>query len=97
MNKTFLVMKNELSIIFSRLLFLIFAFGIPILIVLIMGGIKLFRSESAESTSSEISSQTPDHLATEGYLDHSGLIQIIPEGFEDPDEAFLSGWLPDIL
>ncbi|MBT7988817.1 MAG: hypothetical protein HN769_02930, partial [Anaerolineae bacterium] len=21
----------------------------------------------------------------------------IPEGFGDPDEAFLSGWLPDIL
>jgi ABC-2 type transport system permease protein len=79
MRKTFLVMRQELSTTFRRPSYLIFAFGVPILAVLILGGIKLLQSRSNQNTGSNSSTPTETKPDVEGFVDHSGLIQTIPD------------------
>ena len=83
MQKTFLVIRQELINTFRRPSFLLFAFGIPVLAVLILGGVKLIQGRSTESSGANISESTEYQLETEGFVDHSGLIQTISEDLQD--------------
>jgi ABC-2 type transport system permease protein len=83
MQKTFLVMRQELMSTFSRVSFLVFAFGIPILVILVLGTVKLIQSRSPQSPEARTTSQSASQLETEGFVDHSGLIHIISDDFKD--------------
>ncbi len=82
MQKTFLVMRQELVKTFTRPSFLFFAFGVPVLAVLILGGVKLIQGRSIESSGADLSAPSAFQPATEGYVDHSGLIQTISEDLQ---------------
>ncbi len=49
MRKTFLVMRQELITTFTRPSYLLFAFGIPVLAVLILGGVKFVQGRSDQN------------------------------------------------
>lgn len=83
MRKTFLVMRQELIITFSRPSFLLFAFGVPILAVLVLGGVKIFQNQSAKKSGMDTSAQIENQLETEGFVDHSGLVQTISDDLQD--------------
>jgi len=82
MKKTFLVMRQELSITFSRPSFLMFAFGIPVLAVLIVGVVKLIQDRTPTTSGTSINSPSTFQIDTEGFVDHSGLIQAISEDMQ---------------
>lgn len=83
MRKTFLVMRQELINTFRRPSFLLFAFGIPVFAVLILGAVKLIQGRSTENSAPDISTPGGLQLETEGFVDHSGLIQTISEDLQD--------------
>jgi ABC-2 type transport system permease protein len=83
MNKAFLVAQYELSRTLKRTSFLVIAFGIPLIAVLIFAGMTLLKDkDGGEATSNALTFE----LAVEGYVDHSGLIRALPP---DIDEAHL--------
>ena len=80
MRKTLYVISQELFVTFLRPSYLILAFGVPVFAVIIIGGIEIFQSRRATSNATTpSSSQSAWQIETEGYVDQSGLIQIIPE------------------
>ena len=81
MKKSFLVMKNELITMFKRPSYLIMAYGIPIFVVLILSVVSIIKSDSDEKIADEPVSSIQENIKIEGYVDHSGLIQIILEHF----------------
>ena len=83
MRKTILIMKQELITTFSRPSYLLFAFGIPLLSVLILGGIKLIQGRSNQNSVAESNVQSESQLEIEGFVDHANLIQTIPDDMED--------------
>ena len=95
MKKTLLIIRQELINTFSRPSYLVVAFGIPVLAVLILGAIKVIQSRSVESGTSPASPSEEWQMEVEGYVDQSGLIQSIPEdlpeghliAFENEDQA----------
>lgn len=82
MRKTFLVMRQELITTFSRPSFLVFAFGVPVLALIILGGVKLVQGRSTQNSGSDIA-PSEYQLETEGFVDHSGLIQTISDDLQD--------------
>lgn len=78
MNRSLLVLRYELVTTLRRPSFLLVAFGIPLLAILIVGGLTLVRREPAPSGLASPGVQT-FHLEIEGYVDYSGLISTIPE------------------
>ena len=76
MKKTLAVLRHELATTLRRRSFLLAAFGIPLLAILIFAGITIVKRESAGSGDAMSSQQTPQ-LAVEGYVDQSGLIDAI--------------------
>ena len=82
MRKTFLVMRQELINTFSRPSYLLFAFGLPVLAVLILGGVKLIQGRSTTNTGADLRPKSEYQIETEGFVDHSGLIQTISEDLE---------------
>ena len=83
MKKTFLIMRQELITTFSRPSYLFFAFGFPVLAVLILGGVRLFQGRSSANSRADLAGPTEYQLETEGFVDHSGLIQTISEDLQD--------------
>jgi ABC-2 type transport system permease protein len=79
MKKTFLVMRQELITTFTSPSYLIIAFGIPLFAVVILGILKTFQGRSAQTTDPNTDAQSALQLETEGFVDQSGLITIIPE------------------
>lgn len=79
MRKIYLVLRHELVTTLARRSYLLVAFGIPLLAVLIFAGVAIFKGGSAAS---DVPSETPDtsQLEVEGYVDHAGLISAIPDG-----------------
>ena len=72
MRKTILVMRQELITTFSRPSFLFFAFGLPLLSMLILGGIKLIQGRTNQNSVAEQDVQAEHQLETEGFVDHAG-------------------------
>ena len=95
MKKTLLIIRQELINTFSRPSYLVVAIGIPLLAVLILGGVKLIQSRSGEEDTTSINPSEEWQMEIEGYIDQSGLIQVIPsdlpEGYlisyENEDQA----------
>jgi len=83
MRKTFLVMRQELITTFTRPSFLLFAFGIPVLAVLILGSVKLIQGRSTQDGGADTSTQTEYQLDIEGFVDHSGLIQTVSDDLRE--------------
>lgn len=82
MNRSLLVLRYELLTTLRRRSFLLLAFGVPLLAILIVGGVTLVKGEPAPSGPANPGIQT-FHLEIEGYVDYSGLIDTIPEGIPD--------------
>lgn len=94
MDKTFLVIRHELHTTFSRRSYLAFAFGVPLLAVVIVLGMRLIQARTGASSpqaESIASSHQPSALETEGVVDHSGLIRSIPEEFDAGGKAAQGG------
>jgi len=91
MNKTLLVLRNEVVTAVTRKSFLFTTIGIPLLAFLIFMGIGLVnRGGTPTGTGTETGATTQK---AEGYVDQAGLIQTIPQGIPSgaligyPDEA----------
>ncbi len=82
MRKTFLVMRQELITTFRRLSYLLFAFGVPVLAVLILGGVKFIQGRSTENPEVDLSAPSEYQPESEGFVDHSGIIQTISEDLQ---------------
>jgi ABC-2 type transport system permease protein len=78
MRKTMLVLRHELVTTLARPSYLLIAFGIPLLAVLVFAAVTIFRGSSPVSG---VSPDAPDssELEIEGYVDQAGLISIIPQ------------------
>jgi ABC-2 type transport system permease protein len=93
MNKTFLVLKNEIITTFRRPSFLFSAFGIPLIAGLIFAVItRLNQNSSTQAIITQVLS-TPQSALGEGYVDQSSIIKSIPASVPEgsliayPDEA----------
>lgn len=98
MQKTLLVIRQELASTFSRRSYLLFAFGIPALAIMIVAGLKFIQNRTGSraataSGGSSSSSQSVFDLQAEGFVDQSGVIQSLPKNVPPnriiayPDEA----------
>jgi len=95
MKKTLLITRQEIINTFRRPSYLFVAIGVPLLAVLILGGVKLIQSRSGEKDITSTSPSDTWEMEIEGYIDQSGLIQVIPsdlpEGhlisYENEDQA----------
>jgi len=79
MNKTWLVMRNELVFQVTRRSWLLLTFGLPLIVALLLLVPPLLRGGSSGSSSETTSSPSPTELVVEGYVDHSGLVKMVPE------------------
>ncbi len=77
MNKTLLVLRYELLATLRRRSFLLMAFGIPLLAILIFAGATIVKGNST-GNSDAMSETGAFELKVEGYVDQSGLISVIP-------------------
>jgi len=90
MNKTLLVLRNEVVTALSRKSLLITAFGLPMLAVLIFLGVSILNDDAAPAAgqASSAGGVASQDLKVEGYVDHSGLITAIhpdvPPGILQP-------------
>lgn len=93
MNKTILVLRNEIVTAVNRKSFLLTAFGLPLIAVLVFLGVSLLRENTPGTPGESSDSARGNDLRVEGYVDQSGLISAIhpdvPEGIlvSYPDEA----------
>lgn len=78
MKKILLIIRQELIITFSRPSFLVVAIGIPLLSVLILGGVKVIQNRAGADGAGQDSPAEEGQMEVEGYIDHSDLIQVIP-------------------
>lgn len=101
MNKTMLVLRHELVTTLRRRSYLLLAFGIPLLAILIFAGFSIIKSYSAGDQDAPSETETSE-LEIEGYVDQSGLISVIPQsvapghlvayaGEEQAQQALASG------
>ena len=78
MNKTFLVFRHELATTFRRRSYLLIGFGPPILAAIVFIVISFVRGDDGSSTIAQ-NVPLPPEIETEGYVDQSGLIRLIPD------------------
>ncbi len=77
MNKAILILRHELITLLSRPTYLLFAFGLPVVGVLIFSGFAVLNARAGDD---QVSVQEESfELDVEGYVDHSGLIKMLPE------------------
>ncbi len=78
MRKTYLVLHHELVTTLTRPSYLLIAFGLPLLAVLVFAGVTILKGGSPNRG---VSPDAPDtsKLEVEGYVDQAGLISIIPQ------------------
>ncbi len=77
MNKTLLVLRYELLTTLRRRSFLLMAFGIPLLAILIFAGATIVKGNLTDSSDATSETETFE-IEVEGYVDRSGLISVIP-------------------
>lgn len=83
MRKTILVMRQELITTFTRPSYLLFAFGIPVLSVLILGGVKLIQGRSTQNSGVQPNTAIESQLEPEGFVDHANLIQTVSDDMKE--------------
>jgi len=77
MRKTLEIMRYEIVSALKRPSFLFFAFGVPLIAVIAFAGYSIISSNRGSSGEVE-QAQEESSLDTEGYVDLSGLITMIP-------------------
>lgn len=93
MNKTLLVLKNELITVLARRSFWLTALGIPLLASLLFAGVAAISKSAAASQAVSQALSSPQETLPEGYVDLSGVLQKIPPSVTPgtyvafPDEA----------
>jgi ABC-2 type transport system permease protein len=78
MKKVFLVLRHELLTTVRRPSFLLVAFGIPLLAILALLGVTIFRGNSSGSGVVPSDAAGATELEVQGYVDERGLISVIP-------------------
>lgn len=79
MKKMWLVMRNEIIFQVTRRSWLLLTFGLPLIVVLLLFVPPLLRGGSSGVPSAAASSPSTTQLAVEGYVDHSGLVKLVPQ------------------
>lgn len=87
MNKTMLIARTEVRTSLGRKTFVLFAYGLPILIGIISLGFILIRGGQDDSGQEDIPAEIPGQGFV-GYVDPAGIIQSIPENV--PEDWLLS-------
>jgi ABC-2 type transport system permease protein len=77
MTKVGLIFRHELMTTFRRRSFVIVGFGFPLFAVLLFVAIRAIRSASPQDPTETAETQTG--LETEGFVDQSGLVSLIPK------------------
>jgi ABC-2 type transport system permease protein len=101
MNKTLLVLRHELATTFRRRSFLIIAFGLPLLAIVVFAVLTFLRGDG-DGGAGATPDPGPPEIQVEGYVDQSGLIRVIPDaipaghllsypGEEQAQQALASG------
>jgi ABC-2 type transport system permease protein len=78
MKKILLVSSHELLTTIRRPSFLLVAFGIPLLAILVLLGITIFRGDSPSPSAVPSDAAGVTELEVQGYVDERGLISVIP-------------------
>ena len=93
MRKTFLVMVNEIGMSLRRRAFVLFAFGVPLILGIIALVVVFINRDAGGAAPAAGGGVTADQPAHEGYVDLAGLIQTLPgdmpagRAVEYPDQA----------
>jgi ABC-2 type transport system permease protein len=78
MQKTLLVIRNEIAATLRRKLFLIFAFGIPLVVAVVLLIVTL-TNRTSEAGRGESADLTPPDQQSQGLVDPAGLVVVLPE------------------
>jgi ABC-2 type transport system permease protein len=82
---TWLVLRQEIINTVTRRSFLLTAFGIPLFSALLFAAISLVNRSAPGAVSGIMNPVRPGAAVPEGFVDQSGLIEIIPEDIIDGD------------
>ena len=104
MNKSWIIARHEIVNNITRRSWMLITFGVPLLLSLILFGRSVLLGPAPAADSAPSSSPGLGTLVTEGYVDHSGVIQSIPAAFagkliaypneESARQALQSGDIP---
>jgi ABC-2 type transport system permease protein len=83
MNKILIILHHEFVTTLGRRSFLVAAFGLPVVAILVFAVIGLVKRDSSNPGPAGQSGQTEKLLKVEGYVDRSGLIESIPSDIPD--------------
>jgi ABC-2 type transport system permease protein len=92
MNKTWIVARYEMATTLRKKSYLIMAFGVPLLALMVFLAAWLLRDGQPEIEASPSATERDQPLEIEGYVDRSGLIEALPADLKDllvayPDET----------
>lgn len=76
---TWLVLRQEVVTTVTRRSFLLTAFGIPMISALLFSAVSLVNRSSPGAVEGIMNPSRPGPAVPEGFVDQSGLVQIIPE------------------
>ncbi len=82
---TWLVLRQEVINTLTRRSFLLTAFGIPLLSALIFSAVSLVNRAAPGAVSEIMNPGQPSSELPEGYVDQSGLIQVMPQNITTED------------
>ncbi|UCC76823.1 MAG: ABC transporter permease [Anaerolineales bacterium] len=78
MNKTWLVLRNEVLVNVNRRSWLLATIGVPLVLALVLFARPLLTGSAVPQGGTSAGSGGQGELQVEGYVDHGGLIQTIP-------------------
>lgn len=78
MNKTWLVLRNEVLVNVNRRSWLLATIGVPLVLALVLFARPLLTGSAVPQGGTSAGSGGQGELKVEGYVDHGGLIQTIP-------------------
>jgi len=81
MKKLLIILGYEIRTVSRRPAYLFFAFGLPLIILVVLLGINLFKRQAPASESA--AGQPDSSLLPEGFVDHSGLVVQVPPDIPD--------------
>lgn len=79
MQNAILVMRQEIYKTLRSAGYLIFAFVIPVVAVLVLAGVKFIQGRAGDNVGESSSAPSQFQMEVEGYVDHSGLIRSFPD------------------
>jgi len=94
MNKTVLVMVSEIGRTLRRWQFSVFAFGLPILMGIVVVVISVINRDAGEALPSASAPEPSSQTVSQGLVDHSDLIMRIPD---DVPEGRIVGYADEEL